>query len=71
MTGTQIEESKCEGPATQLTFLGLELDTQAPPSQTLGPLASIRMEENESMHKAGSSFPDRLSFSCKQGSESW
>ena len=29
MTGTPIEESKCEGPTTQLTFLGLELDTQA------------------------------------------
>ena len=28
MTGTPIEEAKCEGPATQLTYLGLELDTQ-------------------------------------------
>ena len=29
LTGTPIEEEKCEGPATQLTFLGLELDTVA------------------------------------------
>ena len=28
-TGTPIEESKCEGPATTLTFLGMELDSIA------------------------------------------
>ena len=27
--GTQIEEAKCEGPSTVITFLGVELDTVA------------------------------------------
>ena len=72
-TGTPLEEDKCEGPSSVISFLGMELDSQKMeirlPADKLERLRQL-LTGPESGQEEGTALPDRLPAACIQGSPS-
>ena len=74
-TGTPFKPDKCEGPATVLGFLGLELDTekleiQLAQDKLYGLLEALSSwRGKESLQEEGVALPHRLTVSRLQSSQ--